>query len=273
MVSLSGFATSTPPCLVYTPTPAPGSGVIQHADCDNTLVLNQKAPSITLLGADPYILPRGMTFIDPGATAFDEKDGTSTPMLYGKVDENTAGYYELRYSATNSEGIVGTHVHQVIVEDLATATISNFSFAYPNRGFVTDLGYEGVVSKGNINIVIEGQASVFIFTKPSILGGKFNPSATSIKDYKSDYSGILISTSSRIMINGIEMLRQRYSVGSWQVNEVGEKYFHDTDESETHDQLRYVFFDGKQFIIVTGWSQHRENDYLIDNLVRTVHLN
>ena len=266
------LATGTPRCPVNSPTPAPGSGAINTSDCDKSLTLDPKTPIITLLGADPYILPRGMQFIDPGATAFDTKDGTITPLKYGKVDEHIPGYYELFYAATNSEGITRRHVHQVIVEDLATATIAHFHFAYPNKSYLTGLGYEGVASKGNTNIVIEGQVSVFIFTKPSILGGKFNPAAKSLEDYAKDYSGILISTSTRMTLNGIPMLRQRYSVGSWQTNEKGEKYFHDTDESETHDQLRNVFFDGTQFIIVTGWSQHRENDYLIDNLVSTIHL-
>ena len=175
-------------------------------------------------------------------------------------------------------------------EDYSTSTLSNFIFSFPSKSYLSDFGVEGVVMKENINITISPENNVFIFTKPAPLGGSFNASAKSLEDYVKGYpvskefsfdvlvngkketittrEEVLVSTSTFAKINDIPMLRQRYSIGRWSIDASGKKYFSDTDESEVHDELRYVFFDNKNYVIVTGG---KSSEY-IDKVAQSIRL-
>lgn len=79
------------------------------------------APSITLIGeggnsSNPLVWPVGQTWQDPGFTAADPVDGdiTSNVKISGNVDVNTTGYYSIKYSVTNSQGMSATPVIRVV---------------------------------------------------------------------------------------------------------------------------------------------------------------
>jgi hypothetical protein len=75
-------------------------------------------PVITLNGAASITLPFGNTFIDPGATATDNVDGTDPVVVGGDtVNIGLAGTYTVTYNATDA---AGNHAVQVI----RTVTIS-----------------------------------------------------------------------------------------------------------------------------------------------------
>jgi hypothetical protein len=98
-------------------------------------------PIFTILGANPYFTPVGTPYTDPGAIA---RAGTTiiphTTAAKGKyrgavtLDTNKSDEYAVTYSATNSDGFVGTGSRKVIVwkngdlvnsiEGLYTCTIS-----------------------------------------------------------------------------------------------------------------------------------------------------
>jgi len=79
-------------------------------------------PIITVTGANPYFVPAGTAYVDPGATA---KAGTATvPVVttaLGKyrgtttLDTNKADEYTVTYTATNSDGFAATATRKVIV--------------------------------------------------------------------------------------------------------------------------------------------------------------
>ena len=63
-------------------------------------------PVITLNGDAVIEIYMGSTFVDPGATAYDEEDGeiTNSIQVSGSVDTNTHGTYVLAYNVTDSDG-------------------------------------------------------------------------------------------------------------------------------------------------------------------------
>lgn len=63
-------------------------------------------PVITLNGDSVIEIYMGSTFVDPGATAYDEEDGviSNSIQVSGSVDTNTHGTYVLAYNVTDSDG-------------------------------------------------------------------------------------------------------------------------------------------------------------------------
>jgi hypothetical protein len=114
-------------------------------------------PIITVSGANPYFVPQGTAYVDPGAVA---KAGTvvipHTTAGAGKyrgantIDTSKADEYSVTYSAKNSDGFVGSGSRKVVVykngnlvnsiEGLYTCTISRNgvtpSAAYRNIKYI-----------------------------------------------------------------------------------------------------------------------------------------
>ncbi len=61
-------------------------------------------PVIALLGQAVLTIIQGIEFIDPGATATDNRDGDLTVVVTGSVNSAVVGVYELYYSATDRTG-------------------------------------------------------------------------------------------------------------------------------------------------------------------------
>ncbi|HEY9401413.1 MAG TPA: immunoglobulin-like domain-containing protein [Pyrinomonadaceae bacterium] len=104
----------------------PGTYTITYTATDGTdtatatrtvNVIDDSPPHITLNGDNPLtedeIETQEITvechtsFTDPGATANDACDGSSTVTVSGTVDPNTVGTYTLTYSATDEQGTPG----------------------------------------------------------------------------------------------------------------------------------------------------------------------
>ncbi|WP_156490331.1 immunoglobulin-like domain-containing protein, partial [Oleiphilus sp. HI0086] len=68
-------------------------------------VVDTGVPAITLLGDNPILHELQTTSTDPGATAIDAADGdlSSSIVITGSVDSNTAGTYTLSYDVTDSQ--------------------------------------------------------------------------------------------------------------------------------------------------------------------------
>ena len=66
----------------------------------------QTTPLITLLGDAVVDINVGDTYVDDGATAFDETDGdlTSSIVTVNPVDPNTEDTYIVTYNVSNSQG-------------------------------------------------------------------------------------------------------------------------------------------------------------------------
>lgn len=89
--------------------------------------VNTNAPVITLNGANPMQHQVNTPFADPGATAFDEVDGslTSQIVVTGSVNANVAGTYTLTYNVVNQAGKAApTRTRTVVVRDLNPPVIT-----------------------------------------------------------------------------------------------------------------------------------------------------
>ncbi|RLA66611.1 MAG: hypothetical protein DRQ78_04050 [Epsilonproteobacteria bacterium] len=99
--------------IVYTATDGAGNS----ASVSRTVnVLDISAPVITVAGENPLTLTQGESYIEEGATAFDDTDGSVAVFISGSVDTNIIGSYTITYRAydvAENEGIA-TRTVQVI---------------------------------------------------------------------------------------------------------------------------------------------------------------
>lgn len=83
--------------------------------------VQNQAPVIDLLGANPLTLYVGDLFTDPGATASDDSDVSVSVLSSGAVDTLIAGTYLITYTAVDSEGLAAqskTRTVTVIEDDV-----------------------------------------------------------------------------------------------------------------------------------------------------------
>ena len=76
------------------------------------------APVITILGDNPMTVALGGSYVEAGATALDNIDGTVTDDIVttGTVNEDVAGEYNIVYTVEDAAGNVATKVRVVTVE-------------------------------------------------------------------------------------------------------------------------------------------------------------
>ncbi|MFH5183586.1 immunoglobulin-like domain-containing protein [Paenibacillus sp. TAB 01] len=83
-------------------------------------VLDNTAPSIELIGDNPFYVPQGDSYLEPGATSTDNFDGVlpaSSIMINGDVDTEALGLYEIHYAARDRAGNEATVTRSVYVYD------------------------------------------------------------------------------------------------------------------------------------------------------------
>ena len=73
-------------------------------------------PRIKLKGSRRITIKQGDEFVDPGATATDDRDGEVAVTVSGEVDTSTPGRYVLTYTAVDSAGNKATKKRIVTVE-------------------------------------------------------------------------------------------------------------------------------------------------------------
>lgn len=91
-------------------------------------VVDTKAPVITLIGGPTMTIEAAAAFVDPGATAIDERAGdlTSAIQVTGEVKPRVPGIYALQYSV--SDGVnTATATRTVTVVDTTAPIISPIS--------------------------------------------------------------------------------------------------------------------------------------------------
>jgi len=126
------------------------------------------APIITLL--DTVYIVEGNPFIDPGAQAWDNVDGTINPTKItktGTVDNMKVGVYLITYSVSDNAGNVAEKIRTVIVQ--------------PNDG--TDLIPPQVTLNGEDTVVIPEGTSIADFMNSWV-----DPKATAIDNRDGDIS-------------------------------------------------------------------------------------
>lgn len=82
------------------------------------LALDTTAPVITLVGASTINLTNGQTFIDPGVTATDNRDGNiSSRIVVGgnTVNVNAAGTYTITYNVSDAAGNAALEVRRTVI--------------------------------------------------------------------------------------------------------------------------------------------------------------
>lgn len=91
------------------------------------LLADTTPPVITLLGDNPMPVELGGSYVEPGATATDDRDGdlSANITVTGTVDANTPGTYTLDYNVTDAAGNAGVTVTRTInVSDTTIPTIT-----------------------------------------------------------------------------------------------------------------------------------------------------
>ena len=84
-------------------------------------------PVITLIGENILHIAAGQTYVDPGATAFDQFQGDISASIITTSNVNTdqPGTYKVTYNVKNQEGVTAQEVFRtVVVVDEATPTIT-----------------------------------------------------------------------------------------------------------------------------------------------------
>jgi hypothetical protein len=165
-------------------------------------------------------------------------------------------------------------------QDVATETINNFTFSCPRTtaSLSKSLAWEGIPCPREMVVSFsekgdQGVAEVYLATSPSTPCMSFNPTAKVLADYETGYRTNdfeeMIHSQKSVFINGFPMLRQIYSQGYWTDygSGTGSKVFDVTRENSVDHHLRYVFFDGSRFVIITGGTA---SEPYIDEIARSI---
>ncbi len=102
--------------VVYSATDTAGNNSMATRTVNVIAAPDTIAPVITILGSNPATTTVGSTYVDAGATAFDNVDGTTTVNIASNdVDTNATGTYSVVYTSTDSSGNTATATRVVIV--------------------------------------------------------------------------------------------------------------------------------------------------------------
>jgi surface protein len=138
-------------------------------DIDDTI-----PPEVTLYGDENQVIKYGSSYIELGASAFDDRDGAITASTTDIIDVNTAGVYTLTYHATDSAGNTANATRRVTVlaEDTTAPVItlkgeSSITLeqdeAYVELGAIAIDSGDGVLTTvitGNVNDKVTGTYTV-----------------------------------------------------------------------------------------------------------------
>jgi surface protein len=89
----------------------------------NVVEVDVVDPIITLKGDSTITLEQDETYIDPGVTAVDARDGVLTANIIGKVEDKITGTYTLTYTVTDSAGNSASVDRTVVVPLDTTAPV------------------------------------------------------------------------------------------------------------------------------------------------------
>lgn len=154
--------------LIYTATDMAGnsSSETRTVIVEDKIIADTTGPSITLNGQSPVILSAGSAFTDEGAKGVDTVDGEVSVTVTGKVDANTAGKYQLIYTATDKAGNSSSETRTVVVQakknidvEAPMLTLSGASqMTIPLGSSYTEEGFKGNDAvDGEIKVTVTGK--------------------------------------------------------------------------------------------------------------------
>ncbi|HIE58618.1 MAG TPA: DUF5011 domain-containing protein, partial [Hydrogenothermaceae bacterium] len=129
------------------------------------VIADNVAPVITLTGTTPLTVEQGTSYIDAGATATDNIDGTITANIVtvNPVDTNTVGAYTVTYNVSDAAGNAAVEVTRTI-NVIAPANYT-FEDNGTTRTYTSNNGGTTVVFDTTVDVNIEVTADKVIFTK------------------------------------------------------------------------------------------------------------
>ena len=116
-------------------------------------------PVITIAGSNPATVELGDTYVDGGATAFDEFHGETSVTSSSDVDTSTVGSYTVSYSATDKDGNTATASRVVNVVDTTApvVTVTGDNPVTVELGSTyTDAGATATDASGSATVVTSG---------------------------------------------------------------------------------------------------------------------
>ena len=119
-------------------------------------------PVITLRGDAQMSVNQGDSFTDPGATAYDDKDGRVNVTVSGSVDTSKVGTYTLTYSAQDSAGnrAEAKRTVKVLPKDTTPPVLTlrgNAEMTITQGDSFTDPGATAYDDKdGKVNVTVSG---------------------------------------------------------------------------------------------------------------------
>jgi hypothetical protein len=131
-----------------------------------TVVVQSPVPVITLIGDNPYIVEKGSTYTDPGATA---NGGETVTINTSALDMTTLGTYTINYSATGTNGKTGTATRTVIVQDTTPPVLTvsgnnpyyvEVGTTYTDPGATADGGETVTVDTGGLDTTTIGTYTI-----------------------------------------------------------------------------------------------------------------
>ncbi len=145
----------------YTITYSTQDSAGNKASLTRTVVVKDTTkPTITLNGSAIITLNHMDTYIEKGASAIDNVDGTLTVTTTGSVDTEKVGSYTLTYSAIDSAGNSNSTTRTIIIKDItapsitlngsATVTLNQGDNYNELNAVATD------AEDGNLPVIIEG---------------------------------------------------------------------------------------------------------------------
>ncbi|GGI56352.1 immunoglobulin-like domain-containing protein [Winogradskyella haliclonae] len=184
----------------YTVTYSVSDAAGNSASATRTVVVSADttAPVITLLGSATVNLTVGDAYTDAGATATDNIDGnlTSSIVVTGSVDTNTAGTYTLTYNVSDAAGNAATPVVRTVnVNEVSTGCSGGIStFPYTESfesgdGWTQAGGDDGnwVRNSGSTpsnttgpSSAVNGSFYMFLEASTNNSPGQIGPNATAI---------------------------------------------------------------------------------------------
>ena len=159
--------------VVYTSTDLVGN-MSSATRTVNVIIQDTIAPTITILGSNPMDVIRTLPYVEAGAVAIDNIDGSTTVAISGSVNTSATGTYAVVYTATDSSGNSASSTRTVnVIEDniapVITITGSN-PFNLTVGGTYTDQGATAVdnidgtvtatTTSNNVNTTVVGTYAV-----------------------------------------------------------------------------------------------------------------
>ncbi len=123
-------------CIIEEPEPVEAWWDVPLPDFSD----NPDRPKVTIIGERTQVLDLGEFYLEQGALASDDQDGdlTSQVVIKGEVDTDNVGDYLVRYSVTDSSGLLAIEKIRIIrvIDDLAESltrrplgsTTANFGY-------------------------------------------------------------------------------------------------------------------------------------------------